>query len=143
MLLDGRVLRSRSIDGFDQEVYALLTVYQALVRAAADAVHDRPGLGLDRISFTVLLATAREHAVLGAGILPAPGPVDLAGAIGTAVLDALLPARRRLRAKARSRKNPTSKYSANAGKHPATSQNYTLSMKITFFETGLESRHKN
>jgi hypothetical protein len=29
-MLDGRVLRSRSVPGLDQEVYALLTVYQAL-----------------------------------------------------------------------------------------------------------------
>jgi Insertion element 4 transposase N-terminal/Transposase DDE domain len=142
-LLDGRVLRSHSLDGIDQEVYALLTVYQALIRAAADAAHDRPRLDLDRISFTVLLQAARDQVILGAGILPADGPVDLVGVIGTAALDALWPARRRLRAKARSRKNSTSKYAPNAGQHPTTSQNYTLTAKITFFETGLESRRKS
>ena len=41
-MLDGRVLRSRSIPGLDQEVYALLTAYQALIRAAADAVGTSP-----------------------------------------------------------------------------------------------------
>ena len=42
-MLDGRVLRSRSIPGLDQEVYALLTAYQALIRTAADAVGARAG----------------------------------------------------------------------------------------------------
>ncbi|MEU5548128.1 IS4 family transposase, partial [Streptomyces sioyaensis] len=40
-MLDGRVLRSRSLEGLDQEVYALLTTYQALIRAAGDAVSTR------------------------------------------------------------------------------------------------------
>ncbi|WP_238010433.1 IS4 family transposase [Dactylosporangium sp. AC04546] len=36
-ILDGRVLRSRSTNGLEQEIWALLATYQALVRAAADA----------------------------------------------------------------------------------------------------------
>jgi hypothetical protein len=44
----GRVLRSRTLPGIDQEVYALLATRQALIRAAA----TRPGLDMDRISFT-------------------------------------------------------------------------------------------
>ncbi|WP_405475557.1 hypothetical protein [Streptomyces sp. NBC_00009] len=104
-------------------------------------MHHRPGLDLERVSFT-LLQTARDQVVLGAGILPATGPVDLVGVIGTAVPDALHPARRRLRVKARSRKRPASKYTANTGQHPTTSQNYTLTTNITFFETGLASRRR-
>ncbi|MFF4519632.1 transposase [Streptomyces mirabilis] len=42
-MLDGRVLRSRSLTGLDQEIYALLTTCQALIRAAADTVCTRPG----------------------------------------------------------------------------------------------------
>ncbi|WP_331730348.1 transposase (plasmid) [Kitasatospora sp. NBC_00070] len=45
-VLDGRVLRSRSIDGIDQEGYGLLTAYQALIRTADDALtkhHPRRG----------------------------------------------------------------------------------------------------
>ncbi|TDT98199.1 hypothetical protein EDD99_6415 [Streptomyces sp. 846.5] len=38
VLKTGVGLRSRSIPGLDQEVYALLTAYQALIRAADDAV---------------------------------------------------------------------------------------------------------
>ncbi|MFE5828391.1 hypothetical protein ACFQ7B_42625 [Streptomyces erythrochromogenes] len=42
-MLDGRVLRSRSLQGLDQEVYALLTTCQALIRTAADTACTRPG----------------------------------------------------------------------------------------------------
>ncbi|MFE2037668.1 transposase [Streptomyces scopuliridis] len=48
--LDGRVLRSRSLTGLDQEVHALLTTYQALIRAAADTARTQPGPDMDRIS---------------------------------------------------------------------------------------------
>ena len=41
-MLDGRVLRSRSLSGLDQEVYALVTTNQALIRAAADTACTRP-----------------------------------------------------------------------------------------------------
>jgi Insertion element 4 transposase N-terminal/Transposase DDE domain len=141
-LLDGRVLRSHSLDGIDQEVYALLTAYQALVRAAADTVFTRPGLNMDRISFTVLLTTAGDLVTTATGILPDPGPVDLAGQLGTAVLHALLPAWRKPRVKARTRKNPTSKYGPNAGQHPQSAQTYTVHAEITFFENGLASRSR-
>ena len=52
-MLDGRVLRSRRPDDIDQEVYALLTVYQAIIRIAVDAVDTCPEARPDRISFTV------------------------------------------------------------------------------------------
>lgn len=48
-MLDGCVLCSRSVPGLDQEVYALLTVYQALIRTAGDAAATRPGLAMERI----------------------------------------------------------------------------------------------
>lgn len=138
-MLDGRVLRSRSLQGLDQEVYALLTAYQALIRAAADAASTRPGLDMDRISFTVLLQSAADQ-VITAGNILTHSPAGLLGAIGRAVLDALLPAWRRPRIKARTRKNPTSKYGPNAGQHPATSQNYTFHANVMFLEHGLASR---
>lgn len=52
--------------------------------------------------------------------------IDLAGAIGRAALGDLLPARRRQRVKACTRKNPTSKFGPNAGQHPQKAQNYTI-----------------
>jgi hypothetical protein len=140
-ILDGRVLRSRTTPGIDQEVWALLAVYQALIRAAADAAFTRPGLDTDRISFIILLQTAADQVISAAGILPDPAaPPDLAGQIGRAALDNLLPAWRRQRTKARTKKRPTSKYGKNAGQHPATAQHYTLHARITFFTEGLAGR---
>ncbi|MEU2364844.1 hypothetical protein ABZ616_29530 [Streptomyces noursei] len=67
-MLDGSILRSRSVPGLDQEVYALLATYQALIRTAADAVTTRPGLAMERISFTVLLQAAADQATTATGI---------------------------------------------------------------------------
>ncbi|MCX4775941.1 hypothetical protein [Streptomyces sp. NBC_01264] len=69
-MLDGRVLCSRSLQGLDQEVHALLTTYQALIRAAADTVCTRPEVDMDRISFTVLQSTAADTVVTATGIHP-------------------------------------------------------------------------
>lgn len=138
-MLDGRVLRSRSIPGIEQEVYALLTAYQTLIHAAGDATSTQPGLDMDRISFTVLIEAATNTITTASGVLPA-GHVDLLGTIGQTMLTHLLPASRRHRVKARSRKNPTSKYSTNAGQHPATAQTYSYHADIAVFEDGLASR---
>jgi hypothetical protein len=123
----------------DQEVYALLTTYQALIHAAADTAACPPGLDMDRISFTVLLQTAADQVTTADNILPTTS-TNLPGAIGRAPLDALLPAWRRPRIKARTRKNPTSKYGPNAGQHPQNIQTYTVQAHITFFENGLAPR---
>jgi Insertion element 4 transposase N-terminal/Transposase DDE domain len=140
-MLDGRVLRSRSIDGLDQEVYALLTAYQALTRACNDALTGHPEIPHQRISFTVTLTAAADTVTAARGIFPKTA-VDLIGAIGRAALDNLLPAHRRQRVKARTRKNPTSKYGPNAGQHPQQAQNYTVRADIGFFEHGLSSRSR-
>jgi hypothetical protein len=134
---DSRVLRSRTLTGIDQEVCALLATCQALIRTAA----TRPGLDMDRISFTILPQTAGDLVTTATNILPA-GPAGLAGAIGRAALRDLLPAWRRPRIKARTRKNPTSKYSPNAGQHPTTAQACTFHAEITFFAEGLAPRRR-
>ncbi|MER5201094.1 hypothetical protein ACWD3J_46945 [Streptomyces sp. NPDC002755] len=67
------------------------------------------------------------------GIFPGT-PIDLVGTIGHAALSDLLPAHRRQRVKARTRKNPTSKYGPNAGQHPQKAQNYTVHTTVAFFE---------
>lgn len=136
-MLDGRVLRSHSPTGLDQEIYALLATYQALIRAAADTAATRPGLDIDRISFTILLQTAGDLVTTASNILPS-GPIDLAGAIGRAALHNLLPAWRRPRLKPRTRKNPTTKYRPSTGPH--TAQAYTSHAHITYFENGLAPR---
>jgi transposase IS4-like protein/DDE family transposase len=91
-LLDGRVLRARTPQGIDQEVYALLVTYQTLRIAIADALTGRPDLDPDRASFTIALTTARAQLTATAGV---PGStIDLRGMIGRRVLAGLLPARR-------------------------------------------------
>jgi hypothetical protein len=95
-----------------------------------------------RISFTVLCHTAADTVVTGTGILHPQAPADLVGTIGRAAFDALHPARQRHRFKARTRKNPTSKYGPKAGQQPTISQNYTVHVTVTFFEHGLANRSR-
>ena len=104
-LLDGRVLRSGDRPGVEQELWALLTLYQLLRMAMVSAVETRPGTNPDRASFTTALEAARDQLVAAAGICP-EGPADLAGVIGRAVLATLLPARRPVTAPARSSAPP-------------------------------------
>jgi hypothetical protein len=137
-ILDGRVLRSHHPTDIDQEVYALLTVYQTIIRIAVDATDTRPDTRPDRISFTVALHTAADQVTAAVGII-IPAGDRLIGVIGQAVLDELLPTPRH-RSKARTRKNPVSKYSPNAGSFPQTSLNYTINTTITIMEEGLTAR---
>ena len=89
-ILDGHVLRSQDRPGLEQEIWALLTLYQLLRMAMVTAVESRPQTNPDRASFT----TALE---VGHGAGAAYGVLDenavLVGRIGQAVL-LLLPARR-------------------------------------------------
>jgi hypothetical protein len=109
-ILGGRVLRSRTPDGIDQEIHALLIVYQLLRTAMTDATDSRPGLDPDRASFTTALNTARDQITLAAGII-ADTVIDLIGTIGAHVLANLLP-ERRTRTKTRMIKRSNSKYQA-------------------------------
>ncbi|SCF05458.1 IS4 family transposase [Micromonospora chokoriensis] len=109
-ILAGRVLRARTPDGIDQEIHALLIVYQLLRTAMTDATDSQPGLDPDRASFTTALNTARDQIVHAAGII-ADTVIDLVGVIGEHVLANLLP-RRRLRTKTRMIKRSNSKYQA-------------------------------
>ncbi|MFD8079872.1 transposase [Streptomyces sp. NPDC059718] len=138
-VLGGRVLRSRTVPGLEQEVYALLTVYQALVRTADDLVTAQPGLSAERVSLIVLLNAAADQIVAARGIAPA-GPVGLVGAIGRVVLAGLLPEIRRWRLKARVRKR-NSKYTFTTGKHPRTAEAYTLRFEM-IKEGGLDTTNK-
>jgi hypothetical protein len=125
-MLDQIVLRSQDRAGLEQEVWALLTLYQLLRMAMVDAIETRPGLDPDRASFTTALQTARDQLTAAAGIDPTADPgadrgsdpasapprggrgVQL-GVIGHAVLTTLLPARR-ARYSTRAIKCPTSRY---------------------------------
>lgn len=107
-ILDGHVLRSQDRPGLEQEIWALLTLYQLLRMAMVTAVESRPDINPDRASFTTALQAARDQLVAADGILPAD-KLDVLGAIGRAVLGTLLPPRRP-RWSTRNVKNSTSRY---------------------------------
>jgi hypothetical protein len=106
-LLDGRVLRSGDPAGLEQEIWALLALYQAIRRAMVTAVETVPGTDPDRASFTIALQTAIETLTAAAGVIP--DGTGQAGRIGHAVLAGLLPPRRP-RVSARKVKCPLSRY---------------------------------
>ena len=106
-LLGGYVLRSRDRAGAEQELWALLAVYQAL-RMAMTAAAEAAGADPDRASFTAALESAREQVITARGIEDSGNPDDT-GRIGRAVLASLLPARR-ARYSARKVKCATSRY---------------------------------
>lgn len=126
-ILGGRVLRARTPAGIEQEMWALLTVYQVLRTAMTDATDSRPGTDPDRAAFTVALAAARDQLVLAAGVI-ADTAIDLVGTIGRHVLADLLPARR-MRTKARIVKRAISKYNARGPNIDRTT--YKAAVSIT------------
>ncbi|MEU0085166.1 IS4 family transposase [Streptomyces sp. NPDC006274] len=88
-MLGQRVLRSRTWPGIAQEIYALLTAYQVIRIAIADAA-QASGTDPDRCSFSTALQTARDQVVQAQGVI-ADTVIDLVGTIGHAVLGALVP----------------------------------------------------
>ena len=120
-LAQGRILRSKDPAGIEQEMWALLTLYQALRTAMCDAVESVPGTDPDRASFTVAYQAARDQLVLAK--TPAPAEPWRIGQIGARVLTSLLPARR-ARISTRTVKVANSRYhAAKPDGRPATSQN--------------------
>ncbi|WP_327349112.1 IS4 family transposase [Streptomyces europaeiscabiei] len=103
-ILHGRVLRSHDPAGVEQEVWALLTLYQVLRRTMVQAAESQPGTDPDRCGFTVALQTARDLLVGAEGVFE-----QGIGEIGRRVLSALSPARRG-RVSTRKVKSPISRY---------------------------------
>ena len=66
--MTGRVLRSKDPAGLEQEIWALLALYQALRREMVTAVETVPGTDPDRASFTIAWQAARDQIV---SMLPA------------------------------------------------------------------------
>jgi hypothetical protein len=134
-LLAGRVLRSRGRVGLEQELWAILTVYQLLRTAMVEAT-DAIGADPDRASFSIALHTARDQVTLAADVLPASdshGRIDPIGTIGRAVQANLL-GRRRPRISVRKVKSPISRYPARptGDDRPLTSTDVTdLEITIT------------
>ena len=115
-LMDGRNLRSGDPVGIQQEMWALLALYQALRTAVTDAVQTVPGPGPDRAGWQAAVETARNLVTAAANIA---GPEsDLAGDIGRAVL-ASLHGPRRPRICARTVKSPLSRWRARPDARPA------------------------
>jgi hypothetical protein len=133
-LLGGRVLRARTPQGIDQEVYALLVTYQALRIAISDAVLTRPDVDPDRGSFRIALDAARDQLIAATGVLTdtdRDAVVDLVGELGRQVLRHLLPIRRS-RTSPRVVKRAISVYAANTarGRIRAPSRKTTITIKI-------------
>jgi hypothetical protein len=126
-ILGGRILRARTPDGIEQEIYALLVTYQALRTAIADAATTIPGTDPDRASFAAALNAARDQVILAARVTAGP-IIDLAGTIGRLVLASLMPARR-LRISPRVVKRAMSRYNAK-GKIDRTTYKATIDIAI-------------
>jgi hypothetical protein len=126
-ILGGRVLRARTPDGIEQEIYALLVTYQALRTAITDAAATAPGTDPDRASFTIALNTARDQLIQAAGVI-AGASIDLADRIGRTVLASLMPSRR-LRISPRVVKRALSRYNAR-GKVDRTTYKATIDIAI-------------
>ncbi|WP_406044058.1 IS4 family transposase [Micromonospora sp. NBC_00898] len=122
-LLDGRVLRSRDPAGIEQEMWALLALYQALRTVMVAAAESVPGTDPDRAGFAVAVQAARDSVIAAADVVTQT--VDLVGQTGRAILARLLPPRRP-RFSARKVKSPISRYHAHTDtQRPLTSTTIT------------------
>ena len=91
-LLNGRVLRSKDPAGLEQEIWALLALYQALRREMVTAVETVPGTDPDRASYWIAVDTAQTLTANACNVLTSTA--GLAGTIGRAALANLHPSRR-------------------------------------------------
>ena len=132
-LLHGRVLRSEDPAGVEQEMWALLAMYQALRIAVTDALQTAPGTDPDRASYQIAVGTAQNLVTTAAGIT-GPGD-DLTGDIGRAVL-ASLHEPRRPRVCARRVKSPLSRWNKQPPGKPRASK------KITTITTEIRRDHQ-
>jgi hypothetical protein len=121
------VLRARTPQRVEQEVYALLIVYQLLRTAIADTALAT-GVDPDRASFTIALHTARDQLINAANII-ADTVIDLIGVIGRQVLAQPMPDRR-VRVSPRIVKRAISKYQARGPNPNRTSYKATLNIDI-------------
>ncbi|HJZ01449.1 MAG TPA: IS4 family transposase [Streptosporangiaceae bacterium] len=139
-LLNGRVLRSHDPAGLEQEIWALLALYQALRIAITDAIQTIPGTDPDRASYQVAVQTAQDIVTQARNILP--GTPDLAGGIGRAVL-ASLHGPRRPRVCARKVKSPLSRWKEHPPGKPRTCQRVTsLTTAITEYRDEKRTRRR-
>ena len=121
------VLRARTMPGITQEIYALLTAYQVIRIAIADAT-GTAGAHPDRASFSVALQAARDQVIQAAAVI-AGTVIDLVGTIGRAVLGQPMPSRR-LRVSPRAVKRPLSRYAYKSLRVDRRTYKATISIDI-------------
>jgi len=121
-LLQGRVLRSADPAGIEQEMWALLALYQALRIAVTDAVQSVPGTDPDRASYQIAVQTAQNLLTTAQNITDPGG--DLSGEIGRAVLTGLH-GPRRPRVCARKVKSPLSRWNKHSDGKPRANYQIT------------------
>ena len=121
-LLGGRVLRSGDPAGLEQEMRALLALYQSLRTAVTDAIATMPGTDPDRASYQIAVQTAQMLVTGARNVIT--GAADLAGDIGRAVL-ASLHGPRRPRVCARRVKSPLSRWAKHPPGKPRTNLKIT------------------
>jgi hypothetical protein len=126
-MLGRRVLRARTMPGIAQEIYALLTAYQVIRIAIADAT-ETAGADPDRASFSVALQAARDQVIQAAAVI-AGTVIDLVGTIGRAVLGQPMPSRR-LRVSPRAVKRPLSRYAYKSLRIDRRTYKATISIDI-------------
>nr|WP_272919166.1 transposase [Streptomyces sp. SID8352] len=124
-IMNGRVLCSGDPAGVEQEMWVLLTPYQALRTMMVDAAESLPGTDPGRCCFTVAFQTARDQVVQAAAVITDPADVGRVGLTGHRILACLLPPRRQ-RVSTRKVKSPMSRCSNRheAGR-PGTSRTIT------------------
>ncbi|MGH3096796.1 MAG: IS4 family transposase [Streptosporangiales bacterium] len=120
-LLTGRVLRSRDPAGLQQEMWALLAVYQALRTAVTDAVATAGDIDPDRVNYQLAVHTAQT---LLTGARNITGSAELTGEIGRTVLSDLNPPRRP-RVSPRRVKSPLSRWNKHPEGKPRTNLRIT------------------
>ena len=116
------MLRSGDPAGIEQEMWALLALYQALRTAVTDAVQSVPGTDPDRASYQAAVETAQNLVTTARNITGPAG--DLPGDIGRAVL-ANLHGARRPRVCARKVKSPLSRWNKHPDGKPRTTCHIT------------------
>ncbi|WP_370948509.1 IS4 family transposase [Amycolatopsis sp. cg5] len=120
----GRVLRSRTHTGIEQEVYAYLTTYQLLRRFAQDSA-DTADVDINRVSFTLALTTITDSIISHRGATP-----DHRHTHAThRATRRLNPQHHRSRQCPRARKRPTSPFpSKRPGTPPSQKVTYTTTV---------------
>jgi hypothetical protein len=121
------ILRSRSPELVRQELFAFLTVYQALCALRASAA-DSAGIDPDRVSFTATIRVARDHAIGQAATTSITGQARC-HAISDILADLLPP--RRSRQCARVKKPPKNTFPSKKRDQKPAPQNVAYKIKIT------------